>query len=298
MKSVGIALFGWMVFCVAVPLTAQKKEESSFLKIANIRYATHAKADPKLNTLNVYIPKKGSNSPMVIWIHGGSLAFGDKDNVLYKAEYFTARGYVFASINYRVSPSVKHPTNAQDVADAIVWLHGNATDYSADPEKIFLIGHSAGAQLAALVSVDEKYLAKSGSSPAILDGVILLDGLGYDIPLLMKDASSKVKEWCVEAFGKTRKEWEQASVINSVKENKLTPPFMIAYAGEREAAEKEAIAFSRKLSEARIKNKVFAYEKKNTSSINKELGKATDKPTEDVLRFLQEIHYVAINPIR
>lgn len=298
MDRVGIVLSGWMVFCMTISLTAQKRDENSFLKIANIRYATHAKADPKLNMLNVYIPKKGSNSPMVIWVHGGSLTFGDKDNILYKAEYFTARGYVFVSINYRLSPNVKHPANAQDVADAIVWLHENATDYSADSEKMFLIGHSAGAQLAALVSIDEKYLEKAGSSPAILDGVILLDGLGYDIPLMMNDASAKIKEWCVDAFGNNKKEWEQASPVNSIKENKATPPFMIAYAGEREGAEKEAIAFSRTLSEASVKNKVFSYEKKNTTTINKELGKATDKPTEDVFRFLQEIHYMAINPIR
>lgn len=298
MNRVGIGLSGWVLFFVATSLTAQKKDENSFLKITNIRYATHTKADPKLNMLNVYIPKKGSNSPMVIWVHGGSLAFGDKDNVLHKAEYFTARGYVFVSINYRVSPGVKHPANAQDVADAIVYLHENATDYSADPEKMFLIGHSAGAHLAALVSIDEKYLEKSGSTPAILDGVILLDGLGYDIPLMMKDAPGKTREWCIGAFGNTRKEWEQASPINAIKENKPTPPFMIAYAGEREGSEKEAIVFARALSGASVKNKVFHYEKKNSGSINRELGKASDKPTEDVFRFLQQIHYMAINPIR
>jgi acetyl esterase/lipase len=90
-------------------VVCSKKDEASFLKVMNVRYATHTKSDPKLNMLNVYMPKKGSNSPMVVWVHGGSWAFGDKDNVLNKAEYFTARGYVFVSINYRLSPDVKHP---------------------------------------------------------------------------------------------------------------------------------------------------------------------------------------------
>jgi acetyl esterase/lipase len=291
-----------LIFLVACTsgktLFAQKKDETSFLKISNVRYATHTKADPKLNMLNVYMPKKGSNSPMVVWVHGGSWNFGDKDNVLYKAEYFTARGYVFVSINYRLSPDVKHPVHAQDVADALVWLHENATHYSADPEKIFMIGHSAGAHLAALVSIDEKYLEKSGGGLSILDGVVLLDGTGYDITQLMKHAGSKMKEWYTGSFGQTKKDWDQASPVNFVKPENNIPPFMIAYADDQEPSKKQAILLSKKLSEASIKNKVFHYEKKNASTISKELGKETDKPTEDVYRFLQEIHYTAANPIK
>lgn len=280
------------------PLLAQKKDENSFLKVMNVRYATHTKSDPKLNMLNVYMPKKGSNSPMVIWIHGGSWTFGDKDNVLYKAEYFTARGYVFASVNYRLSPEVKHPANAQDIADAVVWLHENAKHYSADPEKIFMIGHSAGADLAALIGIDEKYLQKSGGSLSILDGVILLDGNGYDIVQLMKNGSNKMKDWYKESFGFAKKDWDQASSVNFIKPDNPIPPFMIAYANDQEPSEKQAILLAKKLSEANVKNKVFHYEKKNQTSISKELGKETDKTTEDVYRFLQEIHYTAVNPIK
>lgn len=280
------------------PLFAQKKDDNSFLKVVNVRYATHSKSDPRLNMLNVYMPKKGSNSPMIVWVHGGSLAFGDKDNVLHKAEYFTARGYVFVTINYRQSPAVKHPVNTQDVADALVWLHENAMHYSADPDKMFVIGHSAGAHLAALVSIDSKYLEKSGGSLSMLDGVVLLDGPGYDISLLMKNGGSKIKEWYAEAFGKTKRDWDLASPVNFIEPGNKTPPFMIAYTDDEEYSEKQAIFLARKLSDAEVKNKVFHYEKKTTASINKELGRETDKATEDVYRFLQEIHYTAVNPIR
>lgn len=292
------AIFFLIAFLGGETLFAQKKDGNSFLKVLNVRYATHTKSDPKLNMLNVYMPKKGSNSPMVIWVHGGSLNFGDKDNVLHKAEYFTSRGYVFVSINYRVSPLSKYPVSAQDVADALVWLHENATHYSADPGKFFLIGHSAGADLAALVSLDEKYLEKSGGSLSILDGVILLDGTGYDIAQLMKNASPKMKEWYNNSFGKTKKDWDQASPVNFIKTDNNTPPIMIAYTDKEAPSHKQAILLARKLSEANIKNKVFHYEKKNTTTINKELGKEADKATEDVYRFLQEIHYTAVNPIK
>lgn len=277
---------------------AQKKDENSYLRITNIRYATHTHSDAALNMLNVYMPKKGSNSPMVIWVHGGSLSYGDKDNMLHKPEYFTARGYVFVSLNYRVSPAVKHPAHVQDVADALVWLHENAKHYSGDPDKMFLIGHSNGADLAALVALDNKYLAKSGGSPAMLDGVVLLDGEGYDLSLLMKTGTNKMKEWYMEAFGKTKKDWDQASAVNFVKPDSNLPPFMVAYADDQEPSEKQAIALSKKLSDSNIRNTVFHYEKKTTNSLNKELGKETDKPTEDIYRFLQEIHYIAVNPIK
>lgn len=298
MRIIRLLLIFLTAFAGTQAAFAQKKDENSYLKIANVRYATHTKADPKQNMLNVYMPKKGSNSPMVIWVHGGSWAYGDKDNMLYKAEYFTARGYVFVSINYRLSPDVKQPANAQDVADALYWLYENARHYSADPEKIFMIGHSTGADLAALVSIDNKYLEKSGGSLAILDGVVLLDGTGYDVALLMKNADNKMKEWYLESVGKTKKDWDQASAVNFIDPEHTGPSFMIAYADEQEPSEKQAIALSKKLSEANVKNKVFHYEKKSQSSINKELGKETDKPTEDIYRFLQEIHYNAVNPIK
>lgn len=297
MQIVRTMLIFLVAFTGGKTLFAQKKDESSFLKVSNVRYATHTKSDPRLNMLNVYMPKKGSNSPMVVWVHGGSRSFDDKDNVLYKAEYFTARGYVFVSINYRLSPGARHPINAQDVADALVWLHEHARHYSADPEKIFMIGYSAGAHLAALVSIDEKYLAKSGGSLSILDGVVLLDGTGYDITQLMKNANNKMKEWYSDSFGKTKKDWDQASPVNFIKPENNIPPFMIACADE-EPSKKQAMLLAEKLSEASVKNKVFHYAKKNASTLNKELGKETDKPTEDVYRFLQEIHYTAANPIK
>jgi arylformamidase len=298
MRIIKPVLIFLVAFSGSKTLFAQKKDDNSFLKVVNVRYATHTKSDPKLNMLNVYMPKKGSNSPMVVWVHGGSLTSGDKDNVLNKAEYFTARGYVFVSVNYRLSPDVKHPVHAQDVADALVWLHENARHYSADPEKLFMIGHSAGAHLAALVSIDQKYLEKSGGNLSILDGVVLLDGTGYDINQLMKNASTKMKEWYAESYGKTKKDWDQASPVNFIRSENNIPPFMIAYADEEEPSKKQAMLLAKKLSEASVENKVFHYEKKNTSSINKELGKETDKPTEDVYRFLQEIHYTAANPIK
>src|SRR5690349_10527411 len=98
-----------------VRMMAQKNQDS-YLVVRNIKYATFPKADPKLNMLDIYMPKKGSNSPVLIWIHGGAFAYGDKEYVQEKAEFFTKKGYVFISINYRLSPKVVHPAHVQDVS--------------------------------------------------------------------------------------------------------------------------------------------------------------------------------------
>ena len=276
---------------------AQKHKANSFIMVADVKYASYPKSDPKLNMLDVYMPRKGSKSPVLIWIHGGALAYGDKEYVQAKAEYFTRKGYVFISINYRLSPKVTHPSHVQDVADAILWIRNNAVHYSADGSKIFLMGHSAGAHLAALVCTDDTYIKKSGGDLDIIQGVVLLDGAGYDIPVLMNDSKSKLKEWYKSAFGDSKNAWEQASPVSYIKPGKKIPAFMIAYAGE-EVSEVEAKILSRKLTEAQIENKVFSYQKKNHLTISRELGEENDKTTDDVLRFLLEKHYLAVNPTR
>lgn len=285
-------------FIITAPtfLSAQKKDMNSYILVADIKYASYPKSDPKLNMLDIYMPKKGSNSPVLIWVHGGSFAYGDKEYVQEKAEYFTKKGYVFISVNYRLSPKVVHPVHVQDVADAIMWVQKNAVHYSADGSKIFLLGHSAGAHLAALVSIDDTYIKKSGGNLEVLSGVVLLDGAGYDLSILMNDAKSKVREWYLQAFGSSKKEWDQASPVSFIASGKKIPAFMIAYAGERDASEEEAKILSKKLTEAQVENKVFSYEKKSHLTISKDLGEAGDKTTEDVLRFLLEKHYLAVNP--
>jgi arylformamidase len=266
----------------------QRREDASFIKVADIKYASYPGSDPNLNMLNVYMPKRGSNSPLIIWIHGGSWAYGDKEEVHSKAEYFTSKGYVFVSVNYRLSPKVKHPVHVQDVANAIMWVHANAKHYSADPNKIFLMGHSAGAHIAAMVGVNEEFLKKAGGSAKIIKGIVLLDGMGFDIPAIMGDASNQLRGWFAQAFGNTSWDWSQGSPVNFVNTNDHIPPTMFVHSGEREIAEVEAKILYAKLMDVKVPCKIFHYPKKNQNSLNKDLGKEDDKPTEEVLRFMQE----------
>jgi arylformamidase len=83
--------------------------------------------------------------------------------------------------NYRLSPAVKHPSHVQDVARATAWTRSNIAKYGGNPERLFLLGHSAGGHLVALLAADESYLKAEGLKSADIQGVITASGV-YRIP--------------------------------------------------------------------------------------------------------------------
>ena len=269
--------------------SAQRKVKIPFIKIPDVKYATIPKTNPALNAMDIYLPRMGSNSPVVIWIHAGDWSDGDKDDLFYKAGFFTEKGYVFVSVNYRLSPEVKHPVHVQDVANAISWFVTNSKHYSSDPKRIYLMGHSSGAHIAALLSVDESYMKKSGGSIDMIKGVILVDGLGYDMPLLMDNTSGRAKEKYANAIGDSRGSWEDASPFNFIKENVRIPPILILYSGDgTDITGIEAKRLAERLQGVRSPYRIYQYPKKNNVSLNRDIGKAEDKSNDDILKFLLE----------
>lgn len=153
-------------------------------------------ADPARNTLDIYLPGTDypAPRPFVIDIHGGGWTFGDKNNASTpnKAGLFTSLGYGFVSINYRLSPQAGDPENPDpgrimfpdhpdDVGEAIGWLDRNALSYGLDPDRMILMGHSAGAHLASLVSTDPKYISRYGVDRRQMLGTVSLDTAAFDI---------------------------------------------------------------------------------------------------------------------
>ena len=122
--------------------------------------------------LDLYLPEGATatdSRPVVVYVHGGGWRAGDKRNrIADKVNLFTGAGYVFASLNYRLSPAtlsatpdpsrIKFPDHPHDVGEAIGWLDRNLASYGGDPERIALIGHSAGAHLVSLVATDPSYV--------------------------------------------------------------------------------------------------------------------------------------------
>ncbi len=222
--------------------------------------------------------------PVILYIHGGSFCLGDKvSSVTTMPHVFTRNGFVFVSIDYRLSPAVHFPAHVQDVASAIAWIHRSIGRYGGDPNRIFLLGHSAGAQLAALVSADQRYLLRHGLSLKTVSGVVLLDGGALDVAAsLLTDKHRPVKS---PAFGNNPAVWRQASPIYHVKEGKNIPPFLIYYLpGTIQSTEQNTKLISA-LRRARVPFDVHVIENKNHREINEALGNDNDPEGEQIIRF-------------
>lgn len=120
--------------------------------------------------------------PTVIFVHGGSLTHGDKADEDYRdvCARFPAAGIACATINYRLAPAHPWPAQAEDVAAAVAWVGRNIAARGGDPERLFLLGHSSGATLVALVGADRRYLAAVGMTTAGLRGVIPMGSIMWD----------------------------------------------------------------------------------------------------------------------
>jgi len=122
--------------------------------------------------------------------------------------------------NYRLTPEVVHPGHIQDIARAFAWTYRNITRYGGDPERIFLGGHSAGGHLAALLALDERYLAAEGLSPELVRGVIGISGV-YDLNAIPGFEA---------IFGADPEARRDASPIAHIAEREELPPFLLLYA--------------------------------------------------------------------
>src|ERR1043165_7556281 len=131
----------------------------ALLQIATAQeHIVYAEPAGALHTLDVYAMPKAKNAPVMFWIHGGGWETGDKSDVAKKPQFFVDHGFVFVSINYPLLPKVEMIDLFRDVAKAFRWVHDHIAEYGGDPKRVLVGGHSAGAQLAALLSTDERYL--------------------------------------------------------------------------------------------------------------------------------------------
>src|SRR5262245_55807887 len=197
-----------LLLLASSPLGADEPKVQRDIPYAELKHAKQ--------TLDVYAPLAAKNHPVAIWIHGGGWHSGDKSDVGSKPQAFVDRGFVFISINYRLWPSVTIRQIAEDVAQAIRWTHDHAAKHGGDPKRLFVMGHSAGAQLAALVCTDERYLKAEKLSFAVIKGCVPVDGDTYDLPMrfetVRKSGDQKLAARDKERFGDEQLQKEMSSI--------------------------------------------------------------------------------------
>src|SRR3954453_9620515 len=201
----------------------------------DLPYGSHER-----QVLDVYAPSGAKGRPVVFWIHGGGWQVGDKSDVQVKPKVFAEKGFVFVSTNYRLLPKVDMGTIVRDVAKSICCVHEHIAEYGGDPNRLLVMGHSAGAQLAALVCSDDRYLKAEGLSLSLVKGCVPVDGDTYDVPAIIETAETRrrvygqppIKNGHREKFGNAPAKHRDFSAVTHVTSGKRIPPLLILHVAE------------------------------------------------------------------
>jgi arylformamidase len=250
----------------------------------------------KLQTLDVYSPSNAKNLPVVFWIHGGGWQAGDKSEVYIKPQVFNDKGFVFVSTNYRLLPNVDMATLTRDVAKSIRWVHDHIAEHGGDPKRLLIMGHSAGAQLAALLCTDEGYLKEEGLSFAIIKGCVPVDGDTYDIPAMIEVAEMRQRLHGLPLpkfghrikFGNDAAKHKDFSAVTHVGKDKGIPPFLILYVANHPDVTAQALRLGNVLKAADVPVTVFGAKETTHTKINADLGRPDDSATTALFAFVEK----------
>ncbi len=302
----GLECLAWAMMAVAMATSAARGAEPTVRR--DVYYTA---AQQPQQTLDIFSPDSATDRPdtyikepgrpIVVWIHGGGWAAGDKSDAIGpKSQACCGRGYLFVSVNYRLFvPPEAHAAASrapvgirdieQDLAKAVRWLHENARGFGGDPNFFYIMGHSAGAQLAALLCTDEGYLKAEGLSLAMIKGCVPVDGDTF-YPALQIDTSTPREAAGKRPMFPDEEACHELSAVVHVAAGKNIPPFLLLHVAgfpeTRTRLQSEILAQS--LRDAGIAAKLVAAEGKTHLTINSDLGRPGETTTRAMLDFLDE----------
>lgn len=225
-KFIVIILSLLVCSCTTVSLTLVNTlaRMSSYQVYQDLSYGEH-----QLNSLDVYVPEeilKDSQSafPVVVFFYGGcwgGCETRSKEDYVFVAQALTEHGYIAVLADYRLYPEVKFKQIMNDAAHSVEWVKDNIAQHGGDADSIFLMGHSAGAHLAAMLVLDESYLNKQ--SYQSIKGLVGLAGPYDFLPF--------TKEYQKALFG-PKESYLLSQPINFVEGTE--PPLLLLYGNEDE----------------------------------------------------------------
>lgn len=231
----------------------------------DIAYGPHPK-----QRYDVYLPAKAEpNAPILLMVHGGGWRRGDKDNPGVadgKAAHWLAKGFVFVNVNNRLLPDADPLQQARDVAMAVASVQRHAPHWGAAPDRVVLMGHSAGAHLVALLGSSPDLLAATGAARPL--GVVALDSAAMNVPELMR--KPRLPALYHDAFGTDRTFWASASPFHRLSRQAL--PMLLVCSSRRLDSCPQGRALAEKAKDLGVPMQVLP-EDLSHGEINHALGK-------------------------
>lgn len=277
--------------CLARALVVTERPVEGGREVRDVVYYEGPGYDDDKHRLNLFIPPGEGPHPVIVFVHGGCWFFGDRieftDPYTNLGRRFAGRGILTAIISYRLSPEHKHPAHIEDVAAAVAWTFANVQDYGGDPDRIFLMGHSAGAQLAALAASDPTWLGRHGIRPAQLAGVVGIAG-PYDVHHLGQ--SLLLGLMVLPAFGEDASVWRQVSPathLSRARDQEMPPFFVVWGDSDPEIIHRHSRWFVDALRRQQIPVETFEAPFRGHVSIITEAGDRGDPLGEVIERFVE-----------
>jgi acetyl esterase/lipase len=265
---------------------------------ATFPYSAHDGFDADLNRLDVYMPPADEHGctdrALVVWVHGGGWHEGDKtDHITDKVRLFNDAGYVFASVNYRLTditrdpPTPQYPVHDQDTADALAWIVDHAGQLGVDPRRIAMLGHSAGGGIVAAITTDDQYLRLHGLGIDAVRCAGSIDGEGYDVVVGATHPDPFVRDAYYDAFGTDPAVWEVASPMTHIAPGKGIPDYFVAARGPEVRLELH-LEFAEALRAANVPTTVLDARDLDHGTVSTDIGAPGDTVvTPAVMTFLQ-----------
>ncbi|MBO6949128.1 MAG: alpha/beta hydrolase [Rhodospirillales bacterium] len=158
--------------CSGLDMVNAVAPDDGVTETAGLSYGPHPR-----QTLDLYRPVENSGPlPTILFFYGGSWKGGHKEDYAFAGRALARAGFLVAVADYRVYPEIAFPTFVEDGAKAVRWLAENADAHGGKTTDIHLIGHSAGAHIAAMIALDGRYLEKEGLTQDVLGRWVGLAG--------------------------------------------------------------------------------------------------------------------------
>ena len=171
-RVVGLVMSSFAIACSPVRLVNATVRSDAYTVIRDVAYGSAER-----QRLDVYRPNDAAGArPVIVFFYGGSWQGGDKGIYPFIGDAMTAKGFVTVIPDYRVYPEVKFPVFVDDGATVVRWVRDHAAEIGADPSRIYLMGHSAGAHIAALLVLDPRYLGRAGVERSEIRAMIGISG--------------------------------------------------------------------------------------------------------------------------
>jgi len=275
-----------LLFAAAAALAcaaAQAHLPDGVQRIADVPYGDDAR-----QRMDVYRPAQADRAPIIVMVHGGAWMIGNKrlpQVVEHKVERWVARGAVLVSIDYRLVPRVSVLEQADDVARALATVQRLAPGWGADPSRLVLMGHSAGAHLVALVSASAEIAPRRGVRPWL--GTVVLDSAALNLVGVMSMPHARFYD---TVFGADPALWKAASPTEALHAG--APPMLVVCSTQRVdlsclQSERFAAAANAKGVRASVSRQDLSHRE-----INDTLGRPGAE-TDDVERFFDSIGWSA-----